>query len=144
MINKELDNIMTEYVDKAKEFCEGYKKSVLAKEHTTFSCEVAKIYSNLEDELWRLKHDTEELLYISNDRFVCREWNRQQTETIAIDMDKAKKEIESVQSDLNSIHRFFLYKYGADIAEGLAKQWGLEAVNAGFDVVIKGGSKNDN
>lgn len=142
MINNELDNIMSEYVDKAKKFCEDYKKAVLAKEHTTFSRELEKIYGNLENELWHLKYDTEELLYISNDRFINREINRRNNEhIISINGERAeclKKEIESVQNDLNSIHRYFLYRYGADIAEGLAEQWGLEAVTAGFEVVKSG------
>lgn len=144
MINKELDSIMCDYVDRAGKFCKDYEKAVLSREHNIFSLELEKIYGNLESELWRMKHDTEELMYISNDKFVCRESNRR--EIIAINMDLAKKELDSVQRDLNSAHAYFLNKCGANIAEGLAKKWHENAFDAGFEVLksgIKAGAKND-
>lgn len=147
MINKELDEIMSEYVDKAEKFCKDYEKAVLSREHNIFSLELEKIYSNLESELWRLKHDTEELLYISNVRFVCGIVNRQKNETIVINMDAAKKEIDSVQHDLNAAHLYFLNKCGANIAEGLAEKWHENALCAGFEVIkssMKAGVENDN
>lgn len=147
MINKELDEIMCDYVDKAGKFCKDYEKAVLSREHNIFSLELEKIYGNLESELWRMKHDTEELLYISNDRFVCREYNRQQHEIIALDMDEIKNELESVQHDLNLAHTYFLNKCGANIAEGLSKKWHENAFDVGFEVLkngIKAGVENDN
>lgn len=144
MINKELDGIMCDYVDRAGKFCRDYEKAVLSMEHNIFSLELEKIYSNLESELWRMKHDTEELIYTSNDKFVCRESKRR--EIIAINMDLAKKELDSIQHDLNLAHTYFLNKCGANIAEGLAKKWHENAFDAGFEVLksgIKAGAKND-
>lgn len=147
MINKELDEIMCDYVDKAGKFCKAYEKAILSREHNIFSLELEKIYSNFESELWRMKHDTEELLYISNDRLVCRAVERQQKDLISHNMDEVKNELDSIQHDLNSAHVYFLNKCGANIAEGLAKKWHENAFNAGFEVLksgIKAGAKNDN
>lgn len=146
MINKELDEIMCDYVDKVGKFCKDYEKAVLSREHNIFSLELEKIYSNLESELWRLKHDTEELLYISNDRFICCAVERPQNKLLFHNMDEVKKELDSIQHDLNSAHIYFLNKCGANIAEGLAKKWHENAFDAGFEVLksgIKAGVKND-
>ena len=151
MINKELDEIMSEYIDKVKKFCGDYEKAVLSRDHNIFSLELEKIYSNLESELWRMKHDTEELLYISNDRFVCCEIDMQKNKTISINMDAVKNELDSVQHDLNAVHLYFLNNCGANIAEGLAEKWhesaliaGFEIVKSGLKYVMKEGMKNDN
>ena len=151
MINKELDNIMSEYVDKASTFCQDYEKAVLGRKHNTFSSELEKIYSNLESELWRLKHNTEELLYMANDKFICGESIRQKHTITAINLDLAGKEIEEVQRDLNTMHDYYLHRYAANIARGLAEQWSKEANEAAFDIMksavksmVKGGAENDN
>ena len=138
MINKELDDIMCDYVDKVGKFCKDYEKAVLSREHNIFSLELEKIYSNLESELWRLKHDTEELIYISSDRFICCK--------TTVNINAVKKELDSVQHDVNSMHIYFLNNCGAKIAEGLAKKWHENAFNAGFEIVksrIKAGIEND-
>ena len=148
MINKELDDIMTEYIDKVKKFCDDYEKAVLSREHNIFSLELEKIYSNLESELWRLKHDTEELLSISNDRFICCDMNNHILN--AHNLVEVKKELDGVQHDLNAAHLYFLNRCGADIAEGLAEKWrenalcaGFEIVKSGLKYVIKAGIEND-
>lgn len=138
MINKELDEIMCDYVDRAGKFCKDYEKAVLSREHNIFSLELEKIYSNLESELWRLKHDTEELIYTSNDRFICCTVERQQNDLISHNMDEVKREVDSLQHDLNSAHIFFLNNCGSHIAEGLAKKWHENAFNAAFGIVKNG------
>lgn len=135
MINKELDEIMKDYVCKASDFCKDYEEHVLEKGYSTFSRAMEEIFEGLENELWRLKHNTEELIYISNDRFVCREADRQKREIIAINMDLAKKEVESVQHHLNTMHKYYLHRYSANIAKGLAEQWNEEAEGFANDLL---------
>lgn len=148
MINKELDNIMLEYVDKASDFCKNYEKSILEKGCSPFSHGIEKVFENLENELWRLKRDTEELLYISNDRMItCEIDKRNNYGVISLDVESVRKELDSVQQDLNAAHLCFLNKCGANIAEGLAEKWHENALCAGFEVIksaMKAGAENDN
>lgn len=151
MINKELDEIMKDYVCKASDFCKDYEEHVLEKGYSTFSSAMEAIFEGLENELWRLKHNTEELIYMANDKFVYNEVNRQKREIIAINMDLAEKEVKEVQHDLNTMHKYYLHRYSANIAKGLAEQWNEEADGFAMDImksalksIVKAGVENDN
>lgn len=152
MINKELDEIMKDYVSKASDFCKDYEEHALEKGYSTFSRAMEEVFEGLENELWRLKHITEELLYISNDRFINREINnRNNRGIISVHIESVNKEIEEVQHDLNTMHKYYLHRYSANIAKGLAEQWNEEADGFAVDIlksaiksIAKVGVENDN
>ena len=131
MINKELDEIMSEYIDKVKKFCDGYEKKVLEKKCGNFSHTVEVVFENLESGLWKLKSDTEELLYIAHDRFV----NRIENNEIVASINLANEEADSVHNDLNTMHNYYMCRYKANIAKGLSKQWSEEADEHAFDIM---------
>lgn len=142
MINKELDEIMKDYVCKASDFCKDYEGHVLEKGYSTFSSAMEAVFEGLENELWRLKSNAEELIYMSNDKFVI-------SHDIAIN--KINKEVERVHKDLNTMHKYYLHRYSANIAKGLAEQWNEEADGFAMDImksalksIVKAGVENDN
>lgn len=146
MINKELDEIMKEYIEKASKFCNNYEKKTLEKKCCDFSHTVEAVFENLESGLWKLKSDTEELLYIAHDRFV----NRIANNEIVASINLANEEADRVHYDLNTMHNYYMLRYKANIAKGLAKQWSEEADEHAFEIMksaikslIKAGTEND-
>ena len=123
MINKELDGIMTEYVEKANKYCRNYEATTLEKGYSTFSHTMEIVFENFENGLWKLKSDTEGLLYIAHDRF-C---NRVANNEIVACINLVNEECERVHKDLNILHNYYLHRYASNIAKGLAKQWSEKA-----------------
>ena len=127
MINKELDAIMTDYVKKVSEFCRAYENDVIKKGGCKpFSHYIEVVFSNFERELWKMKSDTEELLYMANDKFI----------TCGDTTERVAKEMETVKRDLNTMHKCYMNRYAAHIAEALAKQW-AKAGDAAFWALVK-------
>lgn len=122
MINKRLDDIMCDYVAKASKFCHSYVEEVLGKNYSSYSGTVSNIYSNFEDELWRLKHEAELAMYNAVD--------------IATNNGEEVGDIKSVQADLFTLHKYYKYFYSGKIAEGLAKSWIKAGNEACFDLIV--------
>lgn len=135
MINKKLDAILCDYVEKASKFCKSYAEEVLGKNYSSYSNTVATIYANFESELWRLKHEAETAM--------AEEVSK------AINTGEDITDVKSYEADLFTMHKYYKYTYSGKIAEGLAKSWikaGNDAfwdltVNAMKNYVNKGGHK---
>lgn len=135
MINKKLDAIMCDYVEKVSKFCKSYVEEVLGKHYSSYSNTVATIYANFEGELWRLKHEAEMAMADEVGK--------------AINTGEDISDIKSYEVDLFTMHKYYKYTYSGKIAEGLAKSWikaGNDAfwdltVNAIKNYVNKGGHK---
>lgn len=131
MINKELNEIVSEYITKTIKFCENYEKRMLEKKCGNFSHTVEIIFENLESGLWKLKADTEELLYIAHDRF-C---NRVANNEIVACINLANEEADRTHNDLNTIHNYYMCRCKSNIARGLAKQWSEEADEYALEIM---------
>lgn len=152
MINKELGEIMKEYINKVNDFCKNYEKSIIEKDYSPFSRKMEVIFENLKNELWRLKHNAEEFMYISNDRMItCEINNRNNNGVISLDVERVRKELDEVHKDLNTMHTYYIHRYAANIVNGLAEKWKDKANEAAFDIMksavksmMKAGAENDN
>lgn len=126
MINKELDEIMCDYVDKVVKFCKDYEKEVLAKHSSSYHNTVATIYANFEDNLWRLKHETETSI------------NEKISEAVNMggNVDELLKIGKKVEDDLWTMHKYYKYMYSARIAKGLAESWIKESNDAFWHLTV--------
>lgn len=121
MINEKLDAIMCDYVEKAGKFCKSYVEEVLGKNYSSYSGTLCNIYRDFEDELWRLKNETESAMAVEIGK--------------AVNTGEDISGVTSYDDDLLTMHTYYRNMYAAKIASGLAKQWYTAALKAELELL---------
>ncbi len=121
MINEKLDAIMCDYVEKTSKFCKSYVEEVLGKNYSSFSGTLCNIYRDFEDELWRLKNETESAMGAEIGK--------------AINTGEDISDVKSYEADLFTMHKYYHNFYSTKIASGLAKQWYMVSLKAELELL---------